>query len=153
MTRDLLLSNGEVARVSEEDYERVVLYRWNKHSKGYATGRVNGEEILLHRFIMDALPGQIVDHRDGDKLNCVRKNLRFATQTQNTRNSRKHRDGSSRFKGVSWDKAREKWTSGICVDGKRKCLGRFESEEEAARVYDSWARLLHGEYARTNFDD
>jgi hypothetical protein len=68
--------------------------------------------------------------------------------------NRKGRRGtSSKYKGVSWYKAKKCWRAMIQVEGRCKFLGYFESEEEAARVYDKAARRYHGEFAYQNFDD
>lgn len=51
-------------------------------------------------------------------------------------------DGTmSHFKGVVWRRAKGNFQSRIKVDGKWKCLGSFSKEEDAARAYDSAARL------------
>lgn len=59
--------------------------------------------------------------------------------------------GRSRFKGVSWDRARRKWRATIQVDGRKAELGRYENEADAARAYDDAARIAHGDRARLNF--
>ena len=51
------------------------------------------------------------------------------------------RPGSSRFVGVSWNKANRKWKASLCVSGeKRKHLGFHASEEDAARARDAEVR-------------
>ena len=50
--------------------------------------------------------------------------------------------GWSRFKGVSWHKASNKWHAQIQKEGKRKYLGYYNDEEEAARKYDDAAGAL-----------
>lgn len=58
---------------------------------------------------------------------------------------------SSKFVGVYWHKRDKIWTSRITVQGKKLDLGRHDSEEDAAIVYDWVSRLYFGESARTNF--
>ena len=106
---------------------------------------------LLHRTILGLRSRDPnVDHRSGDGTDNRRVNLRRATQQQNVRNTR-GRGGSSRYKGVCWDRARQLWSVGIGLDGRRLHIGRFASERRAARAYDDAAADLYGEFARFNF--
>lgn len=80
------------ARVSEEDVERLQQYngRWSATPSGYIfTGsKANGNKgpLYLHRFILDVSDRRIVDHIDGDKLNCRRENLRAVTTKESAAN-------------------------------------------------------------------
>ncbi len=104
----------------------------------------------MHRMIMAALPGQPVDHADGDGLNNQRHNLRLCTTSQNNYNGRKRHDGkASRFKGVQ--KKNGRWRAYIYRAGRTAHLGMFDTEEEAARAYDRMAVQLAGPFARPNF--
>jgi len=58
---------------------------------------------------------------------------------------------SSLFRGVSWDKVKQRWRAKIKVAGKTQYLGTFESELEAARRYDKKAIEIHGINATVNF--
>ena len=60
-------------------------------------------------------------------------------------------DGTSRYKGVCWDKKRCKWKAQIAIHGERKQLGRFDNEVDAALAYDKFASENFGEFAKTNF--
>ncbi len=151
------LTQGYGTIVSNDDYERVMTRSWQvffKKGKPYATSSFSrgGKQgkIWMHRFILDAPEGMLVDHRDGNGLDNTRENIRICTALENARNTRKNR-GSSRFKGVSWDKVRERWEAGITVNGKRIYLGRFISEDLAAKKYDKAALLHFGDFARINF--
>jgi hypothetical protein len=60
------------------------------------------------------------------------------------------RERYSEYRGVSFDKRHSKWTSTIIINGKNKHLGRFDSEHDAARMYNFWAIDLFGDNARLN---
>lgn len=76
------------AVVDDEDFERASAHRWFAHRAKrsltvYAKAARERSTIYLHRFILGAGDGQIVDHVDGDGLNCRRLNLRFVSQSEN----------------------------------------------------------------------
>ena len=56
----------------------------------------------------------------------------------------------SRFRGVS--KNGSQWQVLIMVKKKKRYLGSFSNEEEAARAYDKVALQHHGIKAKTNYD-
>lgn len=156
------LSQGKVARVSDEDYERISQYKWCasevklKHRIiWYAVRRTSKKAppcrtVLMHREIAAVAGIPLVDHRDGDGLNNQRHNLRPATANQNQQNRTKKQGFSSRYKGVFWNKEREKWEAQIRIAKRIHHLGRFSSEEAAGRRYDEAAILNFGEFAVTN---
>ena len=115
---------------------------------------VNGKTKLIpmHREITAAPNGLMVDHINHNGLDNRRANLRFATATQNGWNSRRGANlGSSKYKGVSWDKKAKKWCAILYYKGGRKHLGYFKSEKTAAKIYDKAAKEHRGEYAFLNF--
>lgn len=127
-------------------------YAWRivvRHGKPYVTG-TSGRH--LHRMIMNAPSGVEVDHINGDTLDNRRCNLRLCTHAENQYNQRSH-GGSSKFKGVSWDKQSQKWHAYINKEYGRVNLGLFDDEEGAAFAYDVAARILFGEFARLNFQE
>ncbi|MCG7628964.1 HNH endonuclease [Epibacterium sp. MM17-32] len=139
-----------------EDVDRVMEHNWYPSSKGdYLQSTQNGEMVLLHRFIAGACSDDYTDHRNGNRWDNRKKNLRIATATQNARNARPHSNAASPFKGVSvvQRKSGPRFRALIQIDGKQKHLGYFKSEIEAARAYDAAARQHFGEFAWVNFDD
>src|SRR5664279_2733529 len=90
--------------VDDEDYLRIQQFRWRLSSKGYAIRSrvVADKEIVLslHRQIMVPRPELVVDHRDHDRLNNTRTNLRLMMQQLNLMNRRMFRNNTSGFKGV-----------------------------------------------------
>jgi len=145
---------GLFAVIDDEDFDKVNQYRWHLGNNGYIKtfvgGRKHAKCILLHRLIMDPADDLEVDHRDGDKLNNCRANLRISTRNQNARNLRRHKQFSSRFKGVSWNSGDQLWDARIQVNLKTIHLGQFPSEIQAALAYNEAALQHFGEYASLN---
>lgn len=141
------------AQVDDADFDWLNQYNWCAHkeeSGWYAVGKVDGKLVRMHRFILGITdPDILVDHTDHNGLNCQRNNIRSATHTQNCTNRTAY--GSSKYLGVSLSTDKKAWQSNITIDGKIQYLGRFKSEEEAARRYDKKAVELHGEFANLNF--
>lgn len=149
------VAGGTTALVDDEDRERAEQHKWYLMPNGYvqATPIVNGKttHIYLHRLVMNAQPGQEIDHKNGDKTDCRKENLRFCTESQNQANRRKSSGTSSQYKGVSRYKRLGSWQAFIHTGGVFRGLGYFKNEDDAARAYDRKARELFGEFARCNF--
>lgn len=148
--KEIPLTQGFVAQVSDEDYVYLSMFRWTiarRRTKNYAMGRIDGKPQLMHRVIMGN-PELPVDHRDGDGLNNQRSNLRLATTSQNAAYSKK-RPSQCKYKGAYAHQG--KWIAAITVNYHQKHLGVFNSPEEAARAYDEAALKYFKEFAVLNF--
>lgn len=142
------LTQGKVAMVDDEDYPVVSRFAWQYAGNGYAITGSLGPKIYLHRLVYGRKNGKTeIDHINGDRLDNRKQNLRLATRAENSYNLPKRAAVSSRYKGVSWCKSRKKWKATI----QRTALGRFITEEDAARAYDRAAVEKFGEFARLNF--
>lgn len=145
------LSGGFMVTVDLEDLPTVNRYKWRctdwRRQWNYAK---TGRGVLMHRLLLGAKPGEIVDHINGDTLDNRKSNLRICTTSDNSANSRKYRGGgSSQFKGVYW--TGKHWRAQICVKRKKINLGSFGCEKQAAEAYDRAAVEKFGRFARTNF--
>ncbi len=156
------LTQGKRAIVDDEDFERINRWKWfaNKMRDGtYYAGRTkifaDGSKLHLkmHRIIMNAPRSVQVDHRDHDTLDNRKLNMRLCTSAQNAANRRPGNNGSSKYKGVSWWKRGEKWQSYIKHNYKKRWLGYFVNEIDAARAYDVAAKRLFGEFAWLNTEN
>lgn len=144
------LSNGTVAVVSAEDSERVARGRWHYMGRGYVVGDVDGRRVVLHRWLLDAPTGVLVDHANGDRLDNRRDNLRFASARQNTAHRTKpNKNNSSGHRGVSWDRFRGRWLAKVMVDRKNVHVGRFERREDAVEAVRCARERHFGEFAGT----
>lgn len=146
------LTQGKYTIVDDEDFVELSRYKW-QHNAKYASRsiNVNGEIIkeYMHRRIMKAPNGQNIDHKNRNRLDNRKENLRFATVSQNKANGVKTR-GTSKYKGVCWNKISFRWQAGIVHEGKSFYLGLFKDEERAARAYNVAARQYFGEFANPN---
>jgi hypothetical protein len=107
----------------------------------------------MHREVLKAPKGALVDHINHNGLDNRRANLRFVTAGQNCWNARKKRGCSSKYKGVYFQKRSRRWLANIIYRGERIFLGCFDDEQSAARAYDEKAKQLFGQYATLNFQN
>lgn len=141
----------DYAIIDNENLLSVSEYGWCKTVEGYANGTINKKPIRMHQFIIGKAPiGQIIDHINGNKLDNRRINLRFATKSQNGQNIKKQENTSSQYKGVCFNISSNKWLSGSRMNCKAIRLGVFDTEIEAAKMYDTFVLLHHGTNSKTN---
>lgn len=145
--------NG-TAIIDQSDFSLISQFQWRTFQREKITYAVTGRATLMHRLILGAEKGdgQRIDHKSGNGLDCRRDNLRFATQSQNRANSRKHIAGASKFKGVMASHS-GKWRVYCGPRDNRSYLGQFIDEIEAALAYDRKAVEVYGEFACLNFPD
>lgn len=147
------LNDGDLAMVSDRWRKHVMCYAWSKHRDGYAYAKTDsGKNTYLHRFVHALLHGpnnQLVDHANGNRLDCTDGNLRLATHAENRQNTKKVR-GTSKYIGVYYNAKRKKWVASIQHEGSNKHIGYYDVELDAAKAYNERAKLHYGEFAKLN---
>jgi hypothetical protein len=101
-------------------------------STGYIRIKVNGVEQLAHRlawlYVHGKWPSRSIDHINGCRDDNRLCNLRLADFRQQRANAKLNCNNSSGFRGVYWNKRRQKWRAHI----QREHLGFFATKEDAA---------------------
>lgn len=154
MATNISLTKGHTTIVDDSDAQAVQAHRWYASVRPsgavYAQGQMKTPQgwkgMSLHRMIMCAQPGQIVDHINGDTLDNRRANLRFVTPQQNAFNKKP----SSKFGFSGVRRSGQSWSALISINGIDIPLGSYETKEDAAAAYNAASTALHGEYARLN---
>lgn len=149
------LTNGGECLVDDADFEFVSQWRWRKLPSGHvyrsesirkSIGSWTKRAHYLHRVLMDAPKGMLVDHEDLNPLNNQRSNLRLATKSQNNANSEPRKNNPSGYKGVY--PYFKRWRAQIKTSGKTINLGHYDTPIEASEAYGRAALQIYGEFAR-----
>ena len=162
--RRIPLTQGKYAIVDPDDFERLNRHKWYAsrcRNSFYARRNIYvyaGKErkvvvMGMHRQVIKAPDGLLVDHINNNGLDNRKANLRLATHRQNNCNRlyAKRTGSHSKYIGVSWHKYKKKWYAQISFNGKRKHIGYFHDEIEAGKAYDKAAKQYHKDFAVLNF--
>jgi hypothetical protein len=156
---ELNLPSGHIALIDDADLALVTapgLY-WHltpADGRDYVGRRWRDAGVYRKQRLHSFLTGwSLVDHINGDGMDNRRANLRSATASQNNCNKGAAPGFASQYKGVALISRRKSrpWLAQIKKDRKYFYLGYFDSQDDAARAYDTAARELHGEFAHLNF--
>lgn len=127
----------------------VCKYKWF-YSSGYAMTKIKGSRTYMHRLIMGAVPGEMIDHINGNTLDNRLCNLRFTNKSLNSINSKKRVGTSSKYRGVTWHAQNKRWLAQTGIKGKHISIGCFKNEVDAAIAYNNYMINLYGSYAKPN---
>ena len=114
---------GGYAIIDCADIDLVCEYGWYHDDHGYA------QSTLVKGLRMHSLLAGRVDHKNGNRLDNRRKNLRPATQAQNCQNVR---TAKGDYRGVYYDsRGGDAWYGQVKHKGRKYSTGRVDSREEA----------------------
>lgn len=153
---EIKLTETSIAILDDDDYNKLYVYYWYLAKNGYAMRRINpgyrtNKRIYMHHEVLN-FPNIEIDHKNGNKLDNRKSNLRICTSSQNKANQKLREDNRSGFKGVCWHEGGQKWMARIQVNNHNIYLGLYNDIKEAACVYDLAAVQYFGEFARLNFN-
>ena len=138
MTREIPLTQGQIALVDDEDFERVNVFKWQAQALyygGYIATRwtcgshQNRQTIYMHRFIMNTPKELVVDHINHNTLDNQKSNLRNCTRSQNQMNRRIHRNNKLGIKGIR--KNGKAYQGFVWLNGEYVWCQTFPTIEEA----------------------
>jgi hypothetical protein len=139
----IIIGDREIL-IDRRDLRGIDLSGLRITADGYAM--IGGE--LLHRIIMNPPQDKQIDHKNRNRLDNRRTNLRICTVSENQMNRGKTKSNTSGFKGVNLEKKRKKkrYRARITADKKVFYLGNFEKPDEAGAAYRKAARQHHGKF-------
>lgn len=149
------LTKGKFVKVDDEDFNKLNQFRWYFNVNGYAARRDSKQNryrhIYMHRVITGCPQGVEVDHKNNDRLDNRKCNLRVCTRQENAFNRLKQSNNTSGYRGVVYcrDKFIKKWKYQI-KKGQEKHCGYYLTAFEASIAYDKKAKELFGEFAALN---
>jgi hypothetical protein len=142
---------GVITWISSQKHGRVA---GTLNSDGYLKIAIQKIDFKAHRvaWIMHhgsvPLPGQVIDHINGNSTDNRARNLRLCWPQENQQNSRRPKNNTSGFKGVA--KCLDKFRAYICHNRKQLHLGVFETPQEAHSAYLKAAQKLRWPIHRAN---
>lgn len=147
------LTQGQVSVVDDDEFDRINQHKWHAQrykQTYYAATKIDGNIVRMHRFILNvANPSIQVDHRNRNGLDNQKQNLRLCSQSDNNKNKTKKKNATSKYLGVCRGQ-NGRWQAGITINYKRKYLGNFSNEKDAALAYNEAAKKYHGKFANLN---
>lgn len=150
MVKEIDVTKGAVAIVDDDDYEHLAQFKWHLHNAGYAVTTIKGKKEYMHRIILSAKKGDVVDHANHNTLDNRKENIRICTHRENLRNSRNF-GGRSKYRGVTeYKRSKYKWAAKIVTEEGTVNIGYYRTEIEAAYAYDLAAKEHFGEFALLN---
>lgn len=153
MPKILIPSKGKMlpCLFDQRDEEWINNHTWYMLN-GYPATYLNGKSVFMHRIILGLTDPKVFgDHKDGNKANNCRDNLRACTPAENRRNSRKGKNCTSIYKGSYFEFERGRFHAQLGIGSRVFNLGRYADERLAGKAYDRKALQMFGQFASVNF--
>lgn len=138
------INTVEECLVDDTHWHNLIQYKWYKQPNGYISGYVKGKTIRMHRYIMNANDGDIIDHINRIRHDNRFENLRLSTSVKNSHN----RNPKHQYKGVRYNN--KSWVALITKNGITYNVGSYDDPVKAALAYNIKAQILYQDDANLN---
>lgn len=140
-TTEVFLENGKSFLCDTDDWEELKRFFWIESARGYIVSQANGD-MRFHRVIMNPDDSMVVDHKNRNKLDNRKSNLRMVTQRINIINSGMKNTNKSGHAGVWFNRKTNRYQAFITANYKKIHLGCFltyaeavDAREKAENIY------------------
>lgn len=137
--RDSTGNMAGIMKIDTVDWEMLGRPKVCKSRNGYAVTRRDGKVRTIHRLILNVPEEMSTDHKNHDRLDNRRVNIRACTASENMRNRW--------CKGITFDKRKRKWMAQISLNGKHVFLGYFVDPDDAVSARRAAEKDHFGEFA------
>lgn len=157
----VVLGNKQKCILDKDDFWIIELFGSFQKTKDHVTcertiqtefSKVT-ERIYIHRLVMCGRKGKKsrfqVDHINRNTLDNRKNNLRWATGSQNSANCIKKTKSKTGYRGVTFSN-KTNLKKRFLASCRGKNLGRYETAEEAAIIYNKEAKIQYGQFAILN---
>lgn len=129
-----------ISKIDLEDIDIISKHKWYLNSSGYFISKIEDKTITLHKFLIGNKLTEIhntIDHKDRNKLNNMRNNLRVVSINENSYNRSLYNNNTSNIIGVGFDKYHKKYTAILFKDNKQY-KKYFSNVEDAIKCRLEW---------------
>lgn len=138
-------SVSNLGNVRNNKTGRILKPQSHKSGKYLGVDLGRGNRKLIHSLVGKAFLGKPDETYEIDHINlngCDNHlvNLRWVTKSQNQQHKGKNKNCLSKYKGVTFDKQKNKWKCHLRVNGKIKHIGHYNTEEECALAYNNYIK-------------
>lgn len=121
------------------------------NTNGHVQIMIDEKPYMAHHLAWLYMTGEwpigfIIDHIDRNYSNNSWNNFRKCNSNQNQGNRKFAVNNTSGYRGVSYDKKKNKYYSQISINNKKKWIGYFKTAEEAYDAYLAYALNHFGEF-------
>lgn len=132
--------------VDIEDVEKLKKHIW-RLNKGFVVYSARHSNFVITKYLLNITTNDFVDYIDNNKFNCRKSNLKVINSQQKSLKFKIRKDNSSGFKGVIFDKTRNKYRAQLFFNNRNIYLGRYNTKMEAIKARLQGEKLYYGDNA------